>query len=723
MSIFSGFMIRCFRGADRTALRLSDVGSNLKNIFLLLFCMSLWMPSGQAQSPKKDLLVYPYWSYYSDVSNVLYETICDTAFAMLAARNEKVKGLNTAAQWRDRQTEIRSALQELTGPFPEKTPLNAVVTDTIYRDGMRIEKLYFESRPGFYVSAIFCRPETVSGKIPAILFCSGHSDLGFRSDVYQHMIFNYVKKGFAVLAFDPIGQGERIRYLDEDGKPRMGPTKEHSYPGSQAFLAGLSPAAIFIADGIRAVDYLTEREEVDPGRIGITGRSGGGTQSAYIAAVDDRISAAAPECYITTYEKLLKSGGPQDAEQNFIGGISGGIDITDYIVARAPKPTLIVSTTRDIFSIQGTRDVFAEAKSAFSALGNPDNIAMTEDDAGHASTKKNREATYAFFRKHLRLDGSTEDEEVFIFDPEDLWVTPSGNVYRDLGGEDIFSLSVKYLSDHRQPEADRSRLQERVAEAIGYCAGDFESEAVFSGRTRYEAGYSIEKYMLKTRGGYYLPVVWMKPDEGFQKTVLYLCDDGKSAAAEKNDWADRWLEEGYSVVLADLSGMGEIGGGYAGGDARIDGVALNVWYAGLLTGRLPAGIHAGEINLLRSFISGESEERNEVILVSEGTVAGEVAHAVFLQPGGEKVVQVRALDSFHSLLADREYSVGFLMAAAPGGIQFYDYPDLWQGMAAEKLLFVDSVAGDGRLTDSSGNVGRDFRSDREIYDLISNFIK
>ena len=109
------------------------------------------------------------------------------------------------------------------------------------------------------------------------------------------MILNLVKKGFAVFAFDPYGQGERLQYFDEkEGKSRFSPTREHSYPGAQLFINGASTAKYMIWDGIRAVDYLLTRKEVDPERIGITGRSGGGTQSSHIAAFDDRIKAAAP---------------------------------------------------------------------------------------------------------------------------------------------------------------------------------------------------------------------------------------------------------------------------------------------------------------------------------------------------------------------------------------------------------------------------------------------
>src|SRR5690625_4009691 len=129
----------------------------------------------------------------------------------------------------------------------------------------------------------------------------------------------------------------------------MGPTREHSYPGSQSFLAGISPATYFVWDGIRAVDYLLTRDEVDPERLGITGRSGGGTQTAYIAALDDRLVAAAPECYITTFDKLLKSRGPQDAEQNMMKGMARRVDMAGYNEGSAARQTLIVRTSGDIF--------------------------------------------------------------------------------------------------------------------------------------------------------------------------------------------------------------------------------------------------------------------------------------------------------------------------------------------------------------------------------------
>jgi hypothetical protein len=127
-------------------------------------------------------------------------------------------------------------------------------------------------------------------------------------------------------------------------------------------------------DGIRAVDYLLTRPEVDPDRIGITGRSGGGTQSAYIAALDDRIIAAAPENFITSFTRLFQSIGPQDAEQNLFGVIKRGIDHADLISVRAPKPLLMITTTRDFFSIQGSRETAKEVTAIYKAYGKESNF-------------------------------------------------------------------------------------------------------------------------------------------------------------------------------------------------------------------------------------------------------------------------------------------------------------------------------------------------------------
>ncbi|MBY5958875.1 acetylxylan esterase [Membranicola marinus] len=686
--------IRAGVGENLLVRRNFSVGRNLNPIVIASICLFLLFAGNRTiQAQERDLDVYPYWnSYQTDVTNTLYKVLANRAFEQLDERKKNIDGLNSKQAWLDRQQYVKSTLAEIVGPFPEKTPLNPVITDTLYQDGMRIEKLYYESRPGYYVTAMFCRPEKTTDPLPAILFCSGHASEGFRSETYQHMIFNYVKKGFAVLAFDPIGQGERIRYLDENGKPRMGATHEHSYPGSQAFLAGISPANYFIWDGIRSVDYLLSRNDVDPDRLGITGRSGGGTQTAYIAAVDDRIYAAAPECYITTFDKLLKSRGPQDAEQNLMYGISKGIDMPDYIEVRAPKPTLIVSTTRDIFSIQGVRDTYEEAQKAYKFLGKPTHLQKIEDDAGHASTVQNREATYAFFQKHLRNPGSSKDEEVQLFDLKELWVTSKGNLYKEWGGEDMYSLTIKDFNDQNvEQPASKVDLRIKIIELSGYQSDFDPSEVVFSGRTQYK-DIAVEKYLVQGSGDYYLPVVWMKPHQSNNKVILWVDSEGKKEIGKSGGSVDRWLQSGYSVVLSDLSGIGELGGGYPGGDARIQKVPLNIWYAGILTDKSLAALHGEEIARLRDFINRSKENLGDLILFAGGLAGPELLHIAFLEDWEERVVLIESLASYRSILDDREYDARYLMSAVAGGIQYYDIPDLINSFD-NNILIVDPVNG------------------------------
>lgn len=264
------------------------------------------------------------WLYFSDAPNSLYHHLSGQAYNFLDQRSEKIDNIQTLNEWQQRQETIRNTLLDLAGPFPDKTPLNAEIIRTIEKDDYKVEHILYESQPGFYVtSSLFIPAGLVGEPAPAVLYVSGHTAEAYRSSTYQHVILNLVKKGFIVFAIDPVGQGERLEYYDpESGKSMIGgPTSEHGHPGAQAFITGSSQARYMIWDGIRAVDYLIERKEVDPDRIGITGRSGGGTQTAYIAAFDERIYAAAPENYITNFRRLHQTIGPQDSEQNFFHGI------------------------------------------------------------------------------------------------------------------------------------------------------------------------------------------------------------------------------------------------------------------------------------------------------------------------------------------------------------------------------------------------------------------
>jgi dienelactone hydrolase len=678
----------------------------MKNIFITLLLLSGIFPCTYAQN---DLDVYPYWTYYGDMSQNLYRQLYGVASRQLSERQSVISELRTKADWEQRQAKVKEMLRQIVGEFPDKTPLNPVITGKLTREDVTVEKLYFESRPGLYVTAALFIPTKRKGKMPAILYCSGHSGDGFRSDVYQKTILNLVRQGFIVLAFDPIGQGERYQYLNEEGEIILGPTHEHSYPGSQSFISGRSPANYFIWDGIRAIDYLISRKEVDPLRIGITGRSGGGTQTAYIAAMDNRVVAAAPECYITTFDMLLRSGGPQDAEQNLMYAPEKGFDIGDLIQIRAPKPVLMVTTTRDIFSIQGARNVFQESQAIYAVYGKPENLQKIEDDAGHAHTKKNGEATYAFFQRHLNNPGNPEELEVAIFDEKELWVTPNGQIQKFIPSETLFSLNEKYtntlLVELQAKRADYpeflKNIRAKAIEMTGYQKPEASKEYIFSGRS-WRDGYAVEKYLIKGSGDYYIPLLRLLPKGQAKEMLLLLDDNGKSSAVTEG-LGGQLAQKGYEVIIPDLSGIGELGGGYTRGDAFIQEAPLNVWYAGVLTHKTPLALRVEEIDAVVGFIREINNHSGKITGLACGTLTADLLHSAVIGEHFEKIVLVRPLVSYLSVVQEREYRTKFVMSAVPEVIGEYDLPDLVAAIAPQKVLMINPVNALDKQMDASTN--------------------
>ncbi len=220
---------------------------------------------------------------------------------------------------------IQTKVWECIGGKPENTPLNAVVTGIIEREKYRIEKLVFESQPGFFVTAHLYLPKSGAKPCPAILAPLGHYPEGKVARSYQTVFQNLARKGYAVLAFDPPGQGERLQYLDHSGsKSLYMPTGEHDRFGWPALLVGSSAAQIEAWDGIRAVDYLVSRPEIDTTRIGCCGHSGGGTQAMFLCALEPRIKAAVVvEGHTENLagEDYEAPGAYADAEQNLIGSL------------------------------------------------------------------------------------------------------------------------------------------------------------------------------------------------------------------------------------------------------------------------------------------------------------------------------------------------------------------------------------------------------------------
>jgi cephalosporin-C deacetylase-like acetyl esterase len=613
------------------------------------------------------------WILYQNNNQALYKIITNEAFTLLEQREQQIKNLTTKADWTNYQNELKRKFGASLTKF-QKTHLNAKVTGKLERENFTVEKIIFESHPGFYVTAAMFIPKKLPKPAPAVIYCSGHTELGFRSDVYQRVMINLVEKGFVVFAFDPIGQGERLQYVDpQTGKSKVGgSTTEHSYAGVQTLLTGTSLSDYFIWDGVRAIDYLETRKEVDAKRIGITGRSGGGAQSALIAAYDERVYAAAPECYITSFKRLLQSIGPQDAEQNPYHFIKNGMDHADFLHIRAPKPALIITTTHDFFSQQGARETFAEVQKSYYAFNAEENIQFTEDFGKHESTKNNRETLYAFFQKHLQLPGDNSDHEIKPFSIEELWCTTTGQIGTSLKGETVFSLNRKYFKEEKVAQ---NELKAKITETAGIDFNRKLTSAVFTGKITTE-NLEVKKYFLENdKKDYALPVyVISKPNSKTTKNLVWLPEEGKVKILD-SPLLSEFLNAGYTIISADLPGVGELNDPTFKGDGFVQKVPFNYTFGANLVGKSIAGIQAEAIDLLVQFIQKDFP-RTETDVFSEGIMSSPLLHYSALKNSFNKTVLINPLESNRSLVQTEYYSPKLAYSAVPGSLLFYDFPDM-----------------------------------------------
>ncbi|MHC4440902.1 MAG: alpha/beta hydrolase family protein, partial [Planctomycetota bacterium] len=316
---------------------------SLKKLAAMIVCLVLML--GATVIAAEDLSVLP-----EKIGNVLPSDMMSHYLRRLAGHKfedwkTQYEQRKTSDQIVEYQKRLREKFIDAIGGLPERTPLNPQVTGVVSRDGYRVEKIIFESQPKHYVSALLFLPETdkFNPPYPGVLVPCGHSANGKAHDAYQTMGALLALNGMAGLVFDPIDQGERSQMPSQ--LPRLAGTRAHTMLGIGSILLGRNTARFEIWHGMRAIDYLQSRPEVDSKLIGCTGNSGGGTQTSYLMSLDERIAAAAPSCYITGFERLLDTIGPQDAEQNIYGQLAFGMDHADYLMMQAPMPILICAAT------------------------------------------------------------------------------------------------------------------------------------------------------------------------------------------------------------------------------------------------------------------------------------------------------------------------------------------------------------------------------------------
>ena len=259
------------------------------------------------------------------------------------------------------------------------------------------------------------------------------------------------------MVHDPIGQGERLQYYDPARQASFvgNPTGEHGEANLGPLLLGETVAQYMVNDAMRGIDYLLTRRDVDGSRLGAFGCSGGGVATALLAALDDRVSVAASACYITSFRALLTSAtGVQEAEQSLPHFIEQGLDFPDWITAFAPKPYAIVSTEDDMFPFDGARATFEEARRTYALYGAADRVQWITGPGGHGNLAPIAPAILGFFTVHLTGQPAPSVYQAARAErPDDLRVTPTGQVSTSIGTATVASLARDRLSSLVAPAA------------------------------------------------------------------------------------------------------------------------------------------------------------------------------------------------------------------------------------------------------------------------------
>jgi cephalosporin-C deacetylase-like acetyl esterase len=645
---------------------------------------------------------------FARIRNMLPEYLSRLAESQLEERRRQIAQISTPEDARRRKAYVRAKMLQDLGGLPDRTPLNARTVGVLERDGYRIEKVIFESQPQFYVTANLYRPTRGQPPYPAVLFPLGHERGGKANPTWQQILVTLAKRGYMCLDWDPIGQGERVQVYDPDFESSKvsSSTTEHTIQGIQCLLAGDALARYTIWDGIRALDYLLSRPEVDSTRVACTGNSGGGTHTAYLSALDDRIQVAMPSCYLTSWGRLLETIGPQDAEQCIPGWLRDGLDHADFVYAFAPKPYLILSAIRDFFSISGARETYQEAQRIYSVLGVQEKLSMFEADDGHGYTQFRRQAAYRWLSRWLKgVDDAEAEAPVEPESEESLRCTASGQVVVSLGGETISSLNLKRAKQGmpiRAPlttapavAAHRDGVEQQVRQLTGYGPPTGSLGITPYGQIA-RPSYRIEKLTYESEPGIIVPALLFVPagGEARKPAVIYVHETGKSAGAEPGGEIEQLMNKGFVVLAIDMRGTGETRP--VPNDEQADEVyrffgRYDSAMTALLLGKTLVGMRAGDVARGVDLLAARPQvDPGKIYGYGVGSGALVLLHAAVIDDRIQGLFLEKLLESYESVVSHRLHRDVF-ESVVPGVLKAYDVPDLVAALAPRPVWVTDAV--------------------------------
>ena len=621
-----------------------------------------------------------------------WEQVYRQVDALDAQADADWRALKTRAEYDAHRTALRTKMIEAIGGFPERTPLNARTTGVFRRDGYAVEKVRFESMPGLVVTANLFVPDDPAFKppYPAVVMSCGHAqEEGKDASTYQRACVLAAKRGMVAFMFDPYEQGERRQFTN------LNCCVAHDLIGLKAMLLGWSMPMLRLWDGIRAVDYVMTRAEVDREKVGYMGQSGGGTMTALMTAVDWRLKATAPSCFLTSLGYLCKAIGPQDAEQNVYGQLAFGLNHTGYVLLPDTK-VCVTGRYSDMFPWGGTAQLLRTVDAVADRLGTRAHYAVNFAPGPHGWTESTMTASVDWMAAWLRdekdllpLDMAKYRALDVGHDPKSVdcgipfgtsGVTPGYNALRAEGSRSIHHILKDRLAAFRTGR--KARTADETAALVKKLAGirlPAEAKATVKELGTDKAnGVKATKLAFVYPDGFALPAVLLKGKavDPAKPPVLMVASKGRGEFAAE---AERALKRGERVVVADVTGAGEIGKGlhvfYWANDVPEEGTAVMLY----LLGESMVGRRASDILLVADWM--RRRFGGAVRLSARGSVSVAAAHAFAADRAAFAGVSVAdAPASWTTFVETTEKPLDYhFVSCVNGALEHYDWTDLLKG--------------------------------------------
>lgn len=631
---------------------------------------------------------------------MVQEYMVDRVSKIDQQNRERILNLKQEVEARAYIDAVQRKIKACFGEFPEKIPLNPRITKVLERDTYNIENVIFESRPNFFVTANLYVPKERDYPLPAVVGTCGHSENGKANEFYQSFAQGLARQGYMVLLYDPIGQGERLQYVDDELHSRIGVgVREHLQAGNQQFLVGENISSWRAWDGIRALDYLLTRSEVDPNHVGITGNSGGGTMTTWLCGLEPRFTMAAPGCFVTTFLHNLENELPADTEQCPPNVLAEGLDHADFLAAMAPKPVTILAKERDYFDVRGSEEAYEKLKHLYAVLGYEKNIGLFVGPTYHGYSQENREAMYKWFNQVTNISNATSEPEIVVEKDEDLWCTPKGQVAGE-GSRTVFSFTQeksKALTEQRNPLVGDELIQVvqkvlRMPERSG--TPDFKIPRPLRSREhpkRFTISYAVE-----TEPGIHAIVyhltdeqLYSRPPKSTENAILYV-SHLSSDDELRNEPLIRELisaQPDAAVFTCDVRGTGESQPNTCGGDVFSE-YGADYFYAAhsVMLGYPYIGQKTFDVLRVLDWLVDNGFSSIHVSAKGWGTLPA--VFASLLHANVNQVTLKHAPSSYSQVAETEDYNYP-LSALLPNVLKSFDLPDCYLELEKKKIKVIE----------------------------------